>query len=317
MKKNFRLFNLLIVVALSLSACNLPSSSSNGDGVVLTAAAQTVQAMLSATPLVATTATPSLTPPPLPATLTPAPILTNTPAATATSNCYVAQFIADVTIPDGSVMKPNEAFVKKWRVRNAGSCVWNGFSLIFDNGDSMGGPATNAIATLNPSQEIDVAVNLTAPSAIGAYRGYWRINTNSGVVVPIINGYMGKSVYVDIKVQNAPTAVPTTAVPTTAVPTVISFAITNVTFNVTGTCPNFNYTYSITTNGAGTVNLHRIFSDGGVDTTPATMTFASASTQTSANQVVYFGLAGSSSWTDIYIDSPNHQQFGRATFTCP
>ena len=70
----------------------------------------------------------------------------------------------------------------------------------------MGGPATKPIAVLNPGQEVDIEVALTAPATAGNYRGYWRIITNSSVLVPIVNGYQGKSFYVDIKVQNAATA---------------------------------------------------------------------------------------------------------------
>jgi hypothetical protein len=204
-------------------------------------------------------------------------------------------------------MTPGQAFTKKWRIKNIGSCTWTGFSMTFDSGDSMGGPASKPISTVNPNQEVDLEVNLTAPSTVGNYRGYWRIVTNGSVLVPIVNGYQGKSFYADIKVQNPVTATNTSAP---------AFAVTTVAFSVSGSCPNFSYTVNVSTNGAGTVNLHRVFSDGGTDTLPRTLTFASAGTQ-SFSESVYFGVAGSSSWTDIYIDSPNHQQFGRATFTCP
>lgn len=304
MKKKTRLFYLLVIITLFLSACNLPSRDI--EDIASTAAAQTVEALLSTTP-VSGIATASFTPLPVPVTLTPStplPAITNTPLVTATTNCNVAQFITDVTIPDGTIMAPNEAFNKKWRIKNNGTCTWTGFSMVFDSGDAMSGPATKAISTLNPGQEIDLDIDLKAPTTPGSYRGYWRINTNTGVLVPIVNGSQGKSFYVDIKVQN----------PVTATNTPPVFAVTNVVFTVTGTCPNFNYTYSIVTNGTGTVNLHRVFSDGGTDTAPVTMVFAAAGTQTSPGIPV---VSGTSSWTDIYIDNPNHQQFGRATFTCP
>ncbi|MBI5963805.1 MAG: hypothetical protein HY863_10055 [Chloroflexi bacterium] len=307
MKKISRLFNLIIIAALFLGACNLPSSD-QGQQASLTSAAQTVEALLSATPLLPVI-TPSLTPQPVTATLTPVPptVNTNTPQATATSNCNVGQFITDVTIPDGTIMTPGQTFTKKWRIKNIGSCAWTGFSLVFDSGDSMGAPASKAISDLGPGQEVDIEVALTAPTPVGNYRGYFRINTNGGVLVPIVSGHLGKTFYVDIKVQN----------PATATNTPVVFAVTSVTFNVTGTCPNFNYTYSVTTNAAGTVNLHRIFSDGGTDTAPVTMVFSSAGTLTSPVIARVFGVPASSAWVDIYIDTPNNQQFGRATFTCP
>ncbi len=206
MKKITRLFNILIVVALFLGACNLPSGD-QGQQSSLTAAAQTVDALLSATPLLPLV-TPSFTSLPVTASLTPIPqpVITNTPPASATSNCNVGQFITDVTIPDGTIMTPGQAFVKKWRIKNIGSCAWTGFSLVFDSGDSMGAPATKAISDLGPGQEVDLEVALTAPNPVGNYRGYFRINTSGGVLVPIVSGHLGKTFYVDIKVQNPATA---------------------------------------------------------------------------------------------------------------
>jgi hypothetical protein len=310
MKKKLRLFNLLIILAIFLSACNLPSK--NVEDIASTAAAQTVEALLSATPI-SGLVTPSFTPLPMPATLTPIPlpILTNTPIATATTNCNVAQFITDVTIPDGTIMTPNQAFVKKWRIKNIGSCVWTGFSLVFDSGDSMGGPATKVISALNPGQEVDLEVSLTAPATVGVYRGYWRINTNGGVLVPIVNGNQGKSFYVDIKVQNAVTA----TVTNTSTP---AFEVTSVSFTNTGGCGLFTATADITTNGPGTVTLHWVRGDGTAVPVPPALVFTAAGTQSiSTSWSSTPSTDNTKNWFDLYIDTPNNEQFGRSAFTCP
>jgi hypothetical protein len=305
MKNKTRLYNLLIIITLLLSACNLPSRSI--EDIASTAAAQTVEALLSATP-VSGIATPSFTPLPAPATLTPvsSPAITNTPPVTATTNCNVAQFITDVTIPDGTLMAPSESFNKKWRIKNIGTCTWTGFSMVFDSGDAMSGPATKAISTLNPGQEIDLDVDLKAPVTPGSYRGYWRINTNAGVLVPIVNGSQGKSFYVDIKVQN----------PVTATYTQVVFAVTSVSVASGGTCGAFTATANITTNAAGSVTYHWVRSDGALDgaSHPAVV-YTAAGTQ-SVNTT--WSASGTGTyWIDIYIDTPNNQQFGRATFICP
>ncbi|MBK9603571.1 MAG: hypothetical protein IPO36_17295 [Anaerolineales bacterium] len=322
MKKKIRLFHLLIIFTLFLSACNLPSN--NVEDIASTSAAQTVEALLSATSaIVIRTPTFTVAPPLVTATLTPIPlpIITSTSAATATSNCNVAQFITDVTFPDGTAVTPGQAFVKKWRIKNIGSCTWTGFSLVFDSGDSMGGPASKPISTVGPGQEIDLEVNLTAPTTTGTYKGYWRITTNGNVLVPVVSGYQGKSFYVDIKVQNTTTGSPSATATITPTATITStpfvFTVTSVLFNVTGSCPNFNYTFSVTTSGPGTVTLHRVFSDGSADPYPATLSFNSAGTQTSPSIPMTFNKPGSSAWVDVYIDLPNQKQFGRATFTCP
>jgi hypothetical protein len=314
MKKKTRLFNLIILISLLLSACNLPSG--NNEDLASTAAAQTVQALLmSATPLSGAVYTPSFTPlPALPATLTPipTPILTNTPLVTPTSNCNVAQFITDVTIPDGTVMPPGNVFTKKWRFKNIGSCTWTGFSLVFDSGDAMNGPASKAISTVNPGQEIDLEVQLTAPATVGNYRGYWRITTSASVSVPIVNGYQGKSFYVDIKVQNPVTA-------TFTLPPAIVFAVTGVTYSVSTwssggnvNCPRI--IANISTNGAGTVTYTWTSTSG--TNSPETLVFSSAGTQS-----INYDWARGSVWAGtpdsvgIYIDAPNHQDFGSQTFT--
>lgn len=309
MKKITRLFNVLIIAALFLGACNLPTGD-EGQTASITAAAQTVEAMLSATPA-SIVVIPSSTVPPVPPTLTPLPppVNTNTPQATATSNCNVGQFVTDVTVPDGTIMTPGQAFVKKWRIKNIGSCAWSGFSLVFDSGDSMGAPATKAISDLGPGQEIDLEVALTAPATAGSYRGYFRINTNGGVTIPIVHGSNGKTFYVDIKVQ-----IPVTA--TFTLPPAIVFAVTSAPVTSGGTCGAFTATANITTNGAGSVTYHWVRSDGATDTAshPAVV-FALAGTQTVST--TWSASGAGTYWIDIYIDSPNNQQFGRANFTCP
>ncbi len=301
MKKLTRLFHVFIVCALFLGACNLPSN--NPEGAAATYAAQTVEALLtpSITPTISPASNNTATP-----TLTPLPTNTNTPAPTATPTCPQAQFVTDVTIPDGTVMTPGQSFTKKWRIRNTGECAWNGYNVVFDTGDSMGGPASKPVGVVNPGQEIDVEVNLTAPATAGNYRGYWRIVTNNNVLVPMLNGYQGRAFYVDIKVQ-APATATNTSAP--------AFAVTSVVFEVTGTCPNFHVKVNVTTNAAGTVK-YKFVSQDGSSTSLTDLVFAAAGTKV-VEYDRFFGVSPGSLWTDMYVDQPNNQQFGRATFVCP
>src|SRR5215218_1864291 len=109
---------ILTAIILTLSACNLPSSASATEepNAVFTAAALTVRAQL-------TQPAPFSTPT-LPPTL-PSPLSTNTvsalptlaaptfpPAASATAVCDQAQFVRDVTIPDGTTYAPGASFTK-------------------------------------------------------------------------------------------------------------------------------------------------------------------------------------------------------------
>lgn len=206
MFKQARLFSLLTLTLLVLSACNLPSSApaTEEPNAVFTAAALTVQAQLTQPSQFST--------PTLPSTL-PTPIATNTslfpptsvpatfpPAASATPVCDQAQFVRDVTIPDGTTYAPGTSFTKTWRLKNAGICTWSGYSLVFDSGDQMNGTSPTAIGTVGPGQEVDISVTLTAPASPGSYRGFWRIRNASGVLIPVLGGTQGRSFFVDIKV---------------------------------------------------------------------------------------------------------------------
>ena len=205
MLKTARFISILTAIIFILSACNLPSSSpaTEEPNAVFTAAALTVQAMSTqVTPF----NTPTLPPPPATNTAVSFPTLalpSSTPVFSATPVCDQAQFVKDMSIPDGSVFAPGASFTKTWRLRNAGVCTWSGFTLVFDSGDSMNGTSPTSIPTVGPGQDVDLSVNLTAPAANGSYRGYWRIRNASGVLIPVLGGTEGRSFFVDIKVAVA------------------------------------------------------------------------------------------------------------------
>jgi hypothetical protein len=208
MRKNRRFTLAVTALLLAALACNLPQPTppaSEEPNAAFTAAAQTVAAQLtqSAGNQVPTN-TPGGPPPPPPTNTsvppTIAPLPTNTNQPTPTTECDKAQFISDQSIPDGTTMAPGTAFTKIWRLKNIGTCTWAGYSLVFDSGDSMSGAASSAIANTPPGGTVDISINLTAPATTGNYRGYWRIRSAGGTLLPVINGYQIKSFYVDIKV---------------------------------------------------------------------------------------------------------------------
>lgn len=309
MSKKMRLLYPLFIIVLLISACNMPSANTN-QNISGTTAAQTVQAMLSATPVLVPMSITSTPPFPIPPTLTSIPLVisTITPAASATPRCNIARFITDVTIPDGTVMTPGQKFTKKWRIKNDGDCAWNGFTLVFDSGDAMSAAASNALAPLNPGQEIDISLDMTAPIVPGLYRGYWRVVTNGGVSVPIVGGYQNKSFYVDIKVQ---TVTPTFTPTNTSTP----FAVTSLMFVNSGICGNFTATINITTNAPGTVTYQWKFDDATLIVPVESLIFAAAGTQ--SDSYTWTTVTPGTHWIDVYVDNPNHQNFGRASFTCP
>jgi len=90
-----------------------------------------------------------------------------------------ARFVRDVSIFDGTQMEPGQNFTKIWRLKNVGEVPWPpGTRMLFVGGDQMteemsvplsrGGPVM-------PGEEVDVAVEMKAPSELGRYLGYWRL----------------------------------------------------------------------------------------------------------------------------------------------
>ena len=182
-------------------ACNLPQATPvvSEPNAAFTAAAQLTQSALT---LNAPTVT-GIAPPPqntviptntsIPPTIAPLPTNTNQP--TATQICDKAQFVSDISIPDGTILTPGFAFTKTWRIQNTGTCSWTpSYTVVFDHGDQMSGPSAQAlVGNVNPGQSVDISVNLTAPAANGNYKGYWKLRNAAGMTFT--------NFYADIKVS--------------------------------------------------------------------------------------------------------------------
>lgn len=317
-----RHLNLVFLGAiLVLGACNLPTkqtSPQNSPDAIFTAAAQTVEARLTqnsllipATPILASPVPAATDLPPATSSVTETPIplpQTTTLPTTSAPVCDAAQFIIDVTVPDGTIYNPGTAFTKTWRLKNIGSCTWDStYAVVFETGDAMSGPASIPLTgTVAPGQQVDLSVNLQAPAANNTYRGYWRLRNGAGVLLPVTGGYNTKSFYVEIKVKNG-----------TGSSSDSPFAVTSVGFTVarSGDCATGKYviTANITVNKAGQVTYTWQYSDGGSGPS-GSLDFSGAGSQSLS---VDWNTSASGLWADLYIDNPNHQQFGRAVLNCP
>ncbi len=103
------------------------------------------------------------------------------------ATCDWAQFIADVTVPDGTTYTPGATFRKTWRLRNIGTCTWtSSYALVFDSGEKMGAPnSINFPSNVAPGQTVDLSLDLTAPSSAGHYFGYWKLRNANNVIFGI------------------------------------------------------------------------------------------------------------------------------------
>ena len=52
--------------------------------------------------------------------------------------CDHAQFVSDLTVPDGSSFAPGAAFTKTWRLMNIGTCTWKtSYKIVWAGGDRL------------------------------------------------------------------------------------------------------------------------------------------------------------------------------------
>ena len=170
--------------ALSLSTAAVPTTGTLG--------AASPTAGSGALPTVSFNVTPNTTPLAGFTAVVGSPVV---PAATVSLGdaCNNNIFVADVTIPDGTIFnddagrgsKPGDEFQKIWRVQNTGSCRWDeGYTLAFVNGSSALNPKSvvfnSADDFVDPGETADLGVTLTAPLQPGEYVATWRMQSDSG-----------------------------------------------------------------------------------------------------------------------------------------
>jgi photosystem II stability/assembly factor-like uncharacterized protein/uncharacterized protein YgiM (DUF1202 family) len=104
------------------------------------------------------------------------------PLAMAATLCDSAQFVSDLTIPDGSSFQPGTTFTKTWRLSNNGTCTWTTYyKLVWVGGDQMNAPlSVNLPVNVPPGRMLDLSVRLTAPTSLGHYKALFKISNTKG-----------------------------------------------------------------------------------------------------------------------------------------
>ena len=222
--RNFprRTLLILLTASLTLAACNVgatpaPTVDVNAinTAAVATAMGQ-ISAQLTQTALAAPTNTPLPTVTPLPLVTSAVPSATGgvvpptlsfnitpnttqiaglTPIGTSVApvstavlgdSCNNSAYVADVTYPDNTIVKPGDDFQKVWRVQNTGTCLWDdGYKLAFIAGDRALDPVSfefkDSADFVSGGETADLGVPLTAPLAEGTYSATWRMQSDNGV----------------------------------------------------------------------------------------------------------------------------------------
>jgi hypothetical protein len=97
-----------------------------------------------------------------------------------------SQFVADVTVPDGTRVRVNAEFVKVWALANVGSVDWHNRFLARTNpaGDEGGCrvPDRVSISDTAPGEQVLIKVPVTAPNRPGQCRVSWKMVDEQGRV---------------------------------------------------------------------------------------------------------------------------------------
>lgn len=225
----------------------------------------TLEALATELPLL-TTPVPAVstdTPEPLSPTQVPATAIpVDTEAPTEPPACVPnAQFVADVTIPDGTVLAPGAAFTKTWRVRNNGSCAWDdGYTIVFSSGADLAGITEDTVPLTEPGATADISIPMTAPNAAGSYKSTWRFRDADGKLFGT-----GLSVLISTTrpVTSTHTAVPATPIPaSTHTPTAQACSGTPNEFTFEATATTINAGQAVTLSWGAITNASAALLDG-------------------------------------------------------
>ncbi|MFJ7211525.1 NBR1-Ig-like domain-containing protein [Amycolatopsis sp. NPDC098790] len=95
-----------------------------------------------------------------------------------------SSFVADVTVPDGTVMPPGFKFEKVWRLRNTGTVPWTGrFLRRLGAPGGLGIPSSPVqvrISDTHPGETVDVIVPLKAHVLPGTAEAHWKMVDDRG-----------------------------------------------------------------------------------------------------------------------------------------
>jgi hypothetical protein len=268
---------------------------------------------------------------------------TGTPADPGTDR---AEFVSDVTVPDGTDFAPGVTFTKTWRVKNVGTSTWTqDYLMEFVLGTNMAAVSQiNFPQDVPPGQTVDLSVEMTAPATGGTHSSLWHFRNPSGATFGVgLNS--SDVIYVQIDVVGGP-ASPVRAASATPVRSAtpagtraptrtpsgplnpikvnrVSLSVNNA--SVTGNCPHtFVFTAIIEAEGGGTIRYQleaSTTSEGFQFSLPAVLesTFDTNGPHTHGVQYTLEIRDTVSAQAWVHILSPVDMQSERVAFalTCP
>ena len=96
-----------------------------------------------------------------------------------------AVLLEDVTFPDNSNVPAGQVFTKTWKLKNTGTCPWEGFTMRYDSGERMSAPESTSVPETSANGIVDLSVDLTAPTRDGTYTTSFSLLSAIGEAIAI------------------------------------------------------------------------------------------------------------------------------------
>lgn len=91
--------------------------------------------------------------------------------------CYDAEMVRHITVPNGTVLLPGTDFIKIWRVKNTGSCIWErGATMVAVSSDFLSATGIPLASRVRPGETVDVSMHLVVPAVTGTIQGRFELN---------------------------------------------------------------------------------------------------------------------------------------------
>ena len=95
---------------------------------------------------------------------------------TTTPTCQDSlKFVADLTVPDGTIVARGAVIDKRWQVENNGTCNWDErYRLKEIAGPEMEAVPEQRLYPARSGSEVTIRIQFTAPEEAGTYRSAWQ-----------------------------------------------------------------------------------------------------------------------------------------------
>ena len=134
--------------------------------------------------------------PPAPLAAVAASVPASVAASVSTAEAPVVlsmRVLADVTIPDGTVLPAGTQCNKVWLIRNDGTAPWEGVTIVSSGGDELtSGGSSFPVAQAGPGEELEVGISLKVPPVAGRHVSYFRLSSGGK--------FFGQRLWVDFRV---------------------------------------------------------------------------------------------------------------------